>query len=56
MRCRTLRSPVLVERYPDGLRITFDCGHALYTRSTVERERYRCPLCFPRPNRRRRAR
>lgn len=45
------REAVLVERYPDGLRLTFDCGHSLYTRSTRERERYRCPLCL-RPTRR----
>ena len=48
-----IREPVLVERYPDGLRITFSCGHALYTASTVERERYRCPQCFPTHRRRR---
>lgn len=40
------RVPVLVERYPDGLRVTFDCGHSVYTTSTIERATYRCLLCL----------
>lgn len=47
MSCRA-REALLIERYPDGLRLTLACGHALYTTSTVERNRYRCLLCLRR--------